>query len=151
MAFKTDRPCIVLLALYLSLTYLGVQTQASAAGPSSSQTPQASQPGQQPQQQIPTNIAAGAGAFNPFAGLTGARYAGQMPGLPNMSMFGPDRTARNSHPSLTPLAANALPPSTEQMQEMMNQVCPFSTVELTWCLARIPGDDEPVARRPAND
>jgi hypothetical protein len=68
-----------------------------------------------------------------------------------MSMFGPDRTATNSHSLLIPLAANALPPNAEQMQEMMNQAYPFSAVQLTLCLARIPGNDESVALRPAND
>ena len=37
---------------------------------------------------VPTNMAAGT-ANNPLAGLTGARYAGQM-GLPGMDMFGAD-------------------------------------------------------------
>ena len=74
------------------LTFIGVQTQAPptvAIGASSGQIPQTNQSGQQPQQ-IPSNLASGAGAFDPFAGLTGARYAGQVP-LPNISMFGPDR------------------------------------------------------------
>ena len=77
---------------------LVVQThppQGLGAGASTSTPPpqglQAQQQ-QQPQQQIPTNLASGAGAFNPFAGLTGARYAGQVP-LPSASLFGPDRTA----------------------------------------------------------
>lgn len=38
---------------------------------------------------IPTNITAGQGAFNPLAGLTGARYAGYTQ-LPLASLFGPD-------------------------------------------------------------
>lgn len=42
-----------------------------------------------PAAQVPTNIAAGTGAGNPLAGLTGARYAG-FHGLPGMDMFGPD-------------------------------------------------------------
>ena len=62
------------------------QPDQPGASPSSTTT---SQP-QAPQQQIPTNLASGAGAFNPFAGLTGARYAGQVP-LPSANMFGPDR------------------------------------------------------------
>ena len=75
---------------------LVVQThppQGLGAGASTSTPPpQGIQPQQQQQQQqIPTNLASGAGAFNPFAGLTGARYAGQVP-LPNASLFGPDRT-----------------------------------------------------------
>ncbi|CDK27841.1 unnamed protein product [Kuraishia capsulata CBS 1993] len=39
---------------------------------------------------VPSNIAAGQGAFNPLAGLTGARYAGANIPLPSSSMFGPD-------------------------------------------------------------
>lgn len=38
---------------------------------------------------VPTNIAAGTGANNPLAGLTGARYAG-FHQLPGMDMFGAD-------------------------------------------------------------
>ncbi|KAI0462951.1 hypothetical protein LJB42_003755 [Komagataella kurtzmanii] len=38
----------------------------------------------------PSNIAAGQGAFNPLAGLTGARYAGMDVPMPSASMFGPD-------------------------------------------------------------
>ncbi|KAK9448710.1 uncharacterized protein V1518DRAFT_417987 [Limtongia smithiae] len=38
---------------------------------------------------VPQNIAAGQGAGNPLAGLTGARYAG-LAQLPSASMFGPD-------------------------------------------------------------
>ena len=53
-------------------------------------TQQHGQPQPNPQQQIPTNLASGTGAFNPFAGLTGARYAGQVQ-LPSASLFGPDR------------------------------------------------------------
>jgi ubiquilin len=39
---------------------------------------------------LPSNLAAGQGAFNPLAGLTDARYAGYGPALPSESMFGPD-------------------------------------------------------------
>lgn len=39
--------------------------------------------------EIPSNIAAGQGSFNPLADLTGARYAGYTQ-LPSASMFGPD-------------------------------------------------------------
>jgi ubiquilin len=38
---------------------------------------------------VPINLAAGSGAFNPLADLTGARYAGYTQ-LPSASMFGPD-------------------------------------------------------------
>jgi ubiquilin len=81
---------------------LGAGTSTSTPPPQGIQPQQ-----QQQQQQIPTNLASGAGAFNPFAGLTGARYAGQVP-LPNASLFGPD-------------PGNQLPPSPEQMEQMMNQ------------------------------
>lgn len=47
-----------------------------------------SAPGQ-PASNVPTNIAAGSGAGNPLAQLTGARYAG-FHGLPGADMFGAD-------------------------------------------------------------
>lgn len=43
----------------------------------------------QPASNVPTNIAAGSGAGNPLAHLTGARYAG-FHGLPGADMFGAD-------------------------------------------------------------
>ncbi|KAF2718715.1 hypothetical protein K431DRAFT_305853 [Polychaeton citri CBS 116435] len=43
----------------------------------------------QPATNVPSNIAAGTGAGNPLAQLTGARYAG-FHGLPGMDMFGAD-------------------------------------------------------------
>jgi len=73
-----------------------VQTQppVTAAPGMSSAPPNLQSPlGQQQNQaaqQIPSNIASGSGPFNPLVGLTGARYAGQVP-LPNASLFGPDR------------------------------------------------------------
>lgn len=42
-----------------------------------------------PASNVPQNIAAGTGAHNPLAGLTGARYAG-FGQLPGMDMFGAD-------------------------------------------------------------
>src|ERR1700737_3111334 len=73
--------------------YLVVQTPPPnpITGPGSSTGPLGLQQ-MPPQQQVPTTLASGAGASNPFAGLTGARYAGQVP-LPNASLFGPDRKA----------------------------------------------------------
>jgi hypothetical protein len=68
----------------------GFGTQSTAGSGFLPQHSQQQQQQQQPHQQIPTNLASGAGAYNPFAGLTGARYAGQVP-LPSASMFGPDR------------------------------------------------------------
>lgn len=55
---------------------------------------------------VPSNIAAGQGAFNPLADLTGARYAGYTQ-LPSASMFGPDG------------GMNAMP-DPEQLQQMMS-------------------------------
>ncbi|KAK9465972.1 hypothetical protein V1512DRAFT_240291 [Lipomyces arxii] len=55
---------------------------------------------------IPRNIASGAGAGNPLAGLTGARYAGQVQ-LPSASMFGPD-------------GGMGPPPSEEQLIDAMS-------------------------------
>lgn len=56
---------------------------------------------------VPSNIAAGTGAFNPLADLTGARYAGYTQ-LPSASMFGPDG------------GMNGSMPDPEQMSEMMS-------------------------------
>ena len=61
-----------------------VKSAASAPTPSSSSQDPA----------VPTNISAGIEANNPLAGLTGARYAGQV-NLPNRSMFGADGGVRN--------------------------------------------------------
>ena len=97
---------------------------AAALGPSATSQQQHGQPQSHHQQQIPTNLAAGVGAFNPFAGLTGATYAGRAP-LPNASLFGPDRTRPTGEMFLIHVAGNQLPPSPEQMQEMMAQVSSF--------------------------
>ncbi|EDK44145.1 deubiquitination-protection protein dph1 [Lodderomyces elongisporus NRRL YB-4239] len=56
---------------------------------------------------VPSNIAAGQGAFNPLSDLTGARYAGYTQ-LPSASMFGPDG------------GMNSNLPNPEQMNEMMS-------------------------------
>ena len=131
---------------------IGVQTQAPATvviGASSGQIPQANQSGQPPQQ-IPSNLASGAGAFNPFAGLTGARYAGQVP-LPNISMFGPDRIPRTSKYLLISQAANQLPPSPEQMQELMNQVVFYVSPSSLCPTAWISTEYESIAGRSEND
>ncbi|KAK7208537.1 ubiquitin-like polyubiquitin-binding protein [Myxozyma melibiosi] len=55
---------------------------------------------------VPQNIAAGQGAGNPLAGLTGARYAG-LAQLPSASMFGPD-------------GGMGPPPSEEQLIDAMS-------------------------------
>lgn len=60
--------------------------QNPASQPGSSAVP----PGAgQPASNVPTNIAAGTGASNPLAQMTGARYAG-FHGLPGMDTFGAD-------------------------------------------------------------
>lgn len=56
---------------------------------------------------VPSNIAAGQGSFNPLADLTGARYAGYTQ-LPSASMFGPDGGMNNAMPD------------PEQMSQMMS-------------------------------
>ncbi|EMC99098.1 hypothetical protein BAUCODRAFT_391251 [Baudoinia panamericana UAMH 10762] len=59
----------------------------------------------QPPSNVPTNIAAGPGAANPLAQLTGARYAG-FHGLPGMDMFGAD-------------GGMGAPPNADQMLRML--------------------------------
>lgn len=59
----------------------------------------------QPASNVPSNIAAGTGAGNPLAQLTGARYAG-FHGLPGMDAFGAD-------------AGMGAPPNPDQMLRML--------------------------------
>ncbi|KAK4555880.1 hypothetical protein LTR86_007100 [Recurvomyces mirabilis] len=59
----------------------------------------------QPASNVPSNIAAGTGAGNPLAQLTGARYAG-FHGLPGMDTFGSD-------------AGMGAPPNPDQMLRML--------------------------------
>jgi ubiquilin len=59
----------------------------------------------QPASNVPTNIAAGTGASNPLAQLTGARYAG-FHGLPGMDTFGAD-------------GGMGAPPNPDQMLRML--------------------------------
>lgn len=68
-----------------------------SAAPKSASTNAASELGGQSAatSSIPSNIAAGQGAFNPLADLTGARYAGYSQ-LPLASMFGPDGGMNNT-------------------------------------------------------
>lgn len=66
---------------------------------------------------VPSNIAAGQGAFNPLADLTGARYAGYSQ-LPSASMFGPDG-GMGQFPDPELLSAMALNP---MFQEQMNSL-----------------------------
>ncbi|CAK9439739.1 uncharacterized protein LODBEIA_P38390 [Lodderomyces beijingensis] len=61
----------------------------------------------QPASNVPSNIAAGQGSFNPLADLTGARYAGYTQ-LPSASLFGPDG------------GMNSNLPNEDQMNEMMS-------------------------------
>lgn len=60
----------------------------------------------QPASNVPSNIAAGAGAGNPLAQLTGARYAG-FHGLPGMDAFGAD-------------GGMGAPPNPDQMLRMLD-------------------------------
>ncbi|TKA78096.1 hypothetical protein B0A55_03283 [Friedmanniomyces simplex] len=62
--------------------------------------------GSQPASNVPTNIAAGPGAANPLAQLTGARYAG-FHGLPGADMFGAD-------------GGMGAPPNPDQMLRMLD-------------------------------
>lgn len=61
----------------------------SAAVASTTAEPSSASPALGAPTGAPSNIAAGSGAFNPLADLTGARYAGYAQ-LPSASMFGPD-------------------------------------------------------------
>ncbi|KAI6885266.1 hypothetical protein KC363_g2879 [Hortaea werneckii] len=61
--------------------------------------------GQSPAGNVPSNIAAGTGASNPLAQLTGARYAG-FHGLPGMDAFGAD-------------GGMGAPPNPDQMLRML--------------------------------
>ncbi|CCE88492.1 Piso0_002000 [Millerozyma farinosa CBS 7064] len=65
---------------------------------------------------VPSNIAAGQGAFNPLADLTGARYAGYTQ-LPSASMFGPDGGMNNAAPDPEQLSQMM---SNPMFQESMN-------------------------------
>ncbi|KAK9387972.1 hypothetical protein V1515DRAFT_585849 [Lipomyces mesembrius] len=77
-----------------------------SAAPPSSSTPGASAVSQPSAPSVPQNIAAGQGAGNPLAGLTGARYAG-LAQLPSASLFGPD-------------GGMGPPPSEEQLIQAMS-------------------------------
>ncbi|EGV64829.1 hypothetical protein PSN45_005175 [Yamadazyma tenuis] len=74
---------------------------------STTATDSQSTPASNQSSQVPSNISAGQGAFNPLADLTGARYAGYTQ-LPSASMFGPDG------------GMNAAMPDPEQMSSMMS-------------------------------
>ncbi|KAI3404316.2 hypothetical protein KGF56_002836 [Candida oxycetoniae] len=74
----------------------------------------------QPASNIPSNIAAGQGSFNPLADLTGARYAGYAQ-LPSASLFGPDG-GMNAN-ALNPDELNSVmsnPAFQEQMNAMLS-------------------------------
>lgn len=70
-----------------------VKSNASKAAPTNAAADEGSQGAAA--STIPSNIAAGQGAFNPLADLTGARYAGYSQ-LPLASMFGPDGGMNNT-------------------------------------------------------
>jgi len=78
------------------------QRQAPAAQGGSAVPPGAGQPASN----VPSNIAAGTGAGNPLAQLTGARYAG-FHGLPGADMFGAD-------------GGMGAPPNPDQMLRMLD-------------------------------
>lgn len=59
-------------------------------------------PSANPASNVPSNIATGAGANNPLAQLTGARYAG-MHQLPGADMFGADGGVRTPSSSSSPV------------------------------------------------
>ncbi|KAG7814054.1 hypothetical protein KL921_000328 [Ogataea angusta] len=61
--------------------------KSGSAGPESTGA-SSGQPGANSDTSIPQNIAAGQGAFNPLAGLTGARYAGLNVPMPSMESLG---------------------------------------------------------------
>ncbi|KAF1812412.1 hypothetical protein P152DRAFT_458780 [Eremomyces bilateralis CBS 781.70] len=84
---------------------------------STSSTSPAGQPSN-PASNVPTNIAAGTGN-NPFAALTGARYAG-FHGLPSASTFGPDGGMGPPPDPDTLLRLLDDPNVLQQFNEMMN-------------------------------
>ncbi|CUM67021.1 uncharacterized protein PRCAT00004709001 [Priceomyces carsonii] len=71
-----------------------------------------------PTPNVPSNIAAGQGSFNPLADLTGARYAGYSQ-LPSASMFGPDGGMNSGMPDPEQLS---LMMSNPMFQESMNSL-----------------------------
>ncbi|KAK9370203.1 hypothetical protein V1509DRAFT_617036 [Lipomyces kononenkoae] len=77
-----------------------------SAAPPSSSAPGPTATSQPSAPSVPQNIAAGQGAGNPLAGLTGARYAG-LAQLPSASLFGPD-------------GGMGPPPSEEQLIQAMS-------------------------------
>ena len=94
--------------------------------PASQSTPNSTGAGSAPQAGgipgVPNNIAAGTGN-DPFAALTGARYAG-FSQLPGAGMFGPDGgvsylTCRKAFSNVLTLPQMGPPPSIENMQEML--------------------------------
>lgn len=73
----------------------------------------------QPASNVPTNIAAGSGAGNPLAHLTGARYAG-FHGLPGADMFGADG-GMGAPPNANQMLRMLEDPNfAQQMNEAMN-------------------------------
>ncbi|CZT20136.1 related to ubiquitin-like protein [Ramularia collo-cygni] len=73
----------------------------------------------QPASNVPTNIAAGSGAGNPLAHLTGARYAG-FHGLPGADMFGADGGMGAPPDANQMLRLLEDPNFAQQMNEAMN-------------------------------
>ena len=80
------------------------QNPANQGGSTATSVPPGA--GQTPASNVPSNIAAGTGAGNPLAQLTGARYAG-FHGLPGMENFGAD-------------GGMGAPPNPDQMLRMLD-------------------------------
>ncbi|CAD1812496.1 Ubiquitin family protein [Candida parapsilosis] len=92
----------------------------AAAATAAAAAPESSSSAQTPSSNIPSNIAAGQGSFNPLADLTGARYAGYTQ-LPSASMFGPDGGMNSNLPDpeqLTSMMSN--PMFQEQLNAMLS-------------------------------
>ncbi|KAI5967772.1 hypothetical protein KGF57_000289 [Candida theae] len=90
---------------------------ASAPAPASASAPTARESSTtDAASNIPSNIAAGQGSFNPLADLTGARYAGYTQ-LPSASLFGPDGGMNSNLPDPEQLSSMM---SNPMFQEQLN-------------------------------
>lgn len=97
-----------------------VKSANAAPTPATSESSTTQTAAQTPSSNIPSNIAAGQGSFNPLADLTGARYAGYTQ-LPSASLFGPDGGMNSNLPDpeqLTSMMSN--PMFQEQLNAMLS-------------------------------
>lgn len=95
----------------------GSAAKTPSAAPQAATQPQSTAAGASG---VPSNIAAGQGAFNPLADLTGARYAGYTQ-LPSASMFGPDGGMNSGMPDPDQLSEMMSNPQFQQsMQQMLS-------------------------------